>query len=125
MKRAVRLRVLAGLISSAAMMTADVSAADVSAQGCPAWLSWACRDYASSTKGIRKDANTASKRIRKEVSQGTGAAAARPKQTQALNRPRAARNGERRPMSDQEKQALFEQFLEWKRGRGQDTGTIQ
>jgi hypothetical protein len=130
MTKAVRLCVLAGLSFSAAMMTADASAADApvahaSAQGCPAWLNWACRDSASSNKATRKDANTAIKGIRKEkrLSQAQGAAAEKPKQTQALKPGRPAPNGQRPPLNEQEKKVLFEQFLEWKEGGSQNTET--
>ena len=131
MTQAVRLCVLAGLSFSAAMMTADASAADASvahasAQGCPAWLNWACRDSsASSNKATRKDANTAIKGIRKEkrLSQAQGAAAEKPKQTQALKPGRPAPNGQRPPLNEQEKKVLFEQFLEWKEGGSQNTET--
>ena len=126
MTKAVRLCVLAGLSFSAAMMTADASAADASvvhasAQGCPAWLNWACRASASSNKATRKDANTAIKGIRKEkrLSQAQGAAAEKPKQTQAFPAP----NGQRPPLNEQEKKVLFEQFLEWKEGGSQNTET--
>ena len=131
MTKAVRLCVLAGLSFSAAMMTADASAADASvahasAQGCPAWLNWACRDSsASSNKATRKDANTAIKGIRKEkrLSQAQGAAAEKPKQTQALKPGRPAPNGQQSPLNEQEKKVLFEQFLEWKEGGSQNTET--
>jgi hypothetical protein len=131
MTQAVRLCVLAGLSFSTAMMTADASAADASvahasAQGCPAWLNWACRDSsASSNKATRKDANTAIKGIRKEkrLSQAQGAAAEKPKQTQALKPGRPAPNGQRPPLNEQEKKVLFEQFLEWKEGGSQNTET--
>ena len=86
MKRAVRLRVLAGLSSIATMMAADALAADASAQGCSAWLSWVCGESASSNKPGRKEANTPTKGIRKEkqLSQARGAPAEKPKRTQAL-----------------------------------------
>jgi hypothetical protein len=120
MIRAVRLCVLAGFTSIATMITAYASAADASAQGCRAWLNWACRDSASSNKAVRKDANTATKGIRKEkrLSQATGAAAENPKQTQALVPARPDRNGERHPvMNDQETEVLFQQFLEWEKAQ--------
>jgi hypothetical protein len=122
MIRAVRLCVLAGLTSGAAMMTADASAADASAKACPIWLNWVCRDSASSNKASRKDANTAIKGVRKEkqLSQTKGAAAEKPKQTQTLKPTRPVPNGERRPMNDQEIEVLFEQFLEWKKGLSQN-----
>jgi hypothetical protein len=125
MIRAVRVCVLAGLIFGAAMMTADAPAAESYAQGCPAWLNWACRDSAASNKAARKTANTVIKGVRKEkqISQATGAAAEKPKQTQDLNPVRPAQNGQSHPMNDQEKEALFEQFLEWKKGLRQNTET--
>jgi hypothetical protein len=125
MVRTVRLCVLAGLSFSAAMITADASAADAYAQSCPPWLDWACHDSAASNKATRKTANTSIKGVRKkkQVSQATGAAAGKPKQTQALNPARAARNGKPHPMNDQEKEVLFEQFLEWEKGLRQKTET--
>jgi hypothetical protein len=126
MKRAVRLCVLAGLTSIAAMMTSDAPAADAYAQNCTAWLGWACRDSASSNKATRKDANTAIKGIRKEkkLSQARGPVAEKPKQTQALKPARPAQNGERHPvMNDQETDVLFQQFLDWEKDQSQNTGT--
>jgi hypothetical protein len=125
MKRAVRLCVLAGLTSIATMMTAEASAADASVQGCPAWLSWVCGESASLNKTGRKEANTPTKGIRKEkqLSQARGAAAEKPKQTQALEPAPPARNGERHPViNDRETEVLFQQFLEWEKDQTQNTG---
>jgi hypothetical protein len=124
MTRAVRRCVLAGCISGAAMMTVDASAADAFVQGCPTWLSWACPENANSNRRTRK-AEIKSVRRHNQVPETTGATANKVKQTQGSNPARPARNGERLPMNDQEKEALFEQFLEWKKGLGQDTGTIR
>ena len=126
MKRAVRLCVLAGLTSIATIMTADAPAADASAQGCPAWLSWVCGESASSNKPGSKEANTPTKGIRKEkqLSQARGTSAEKPKQTQALEPAPPARNGERhRVINDQETEVLFQQFLDWERDQSQNTGT--
>ena len=125
MKRAVRLCVLAGLTSIATMMTADASAADASVQGCPAWLSWACQDSASSNNAGRKEANTPNKRIHKEKQlQARGVAAEKPKQPQALEPAPPGRNGERHPViNDQETEVLFQQFLDWEKDQSQNTGT--
>ena len=125
MIRAVRVCVLAGLTFGAAMMTADAPAADSSAQGCPAWLNWACRDSAASNQATRKTANTVIKgdRKKKQISHTTGAAEEKPKQAQTLKPVRPALNGKPPPMNDQEKEALFEEFLEWKKGLRQNTET--
>jgi hypothetical protein len=125
MIRAVRVCVLAGLSFGVAMMTADAPAADSYAQSCPAWLNWACRDSAASKQATRKTANTVIKSDRKEkqTSQATGAAAEKPKQAQALQPVRPALNGQPPAMNDQEKEALFEEFLEWKKGLRQNTET--
>jgi hypothetical protein len=121
MNRAVRLCVLAGLTSIATMMIADAFAADLPAEVCPPWLSRACHDSASSNKGARKVANRATKGIRKEHTQSRGATAER-KQKQAVEPARPAQRGERHPiLKDQEKEVLFQQFLEWEKGRSQNT----
>jgi hypothetical protein len=124
MTRAVRVCVLAGFFG-AAMMTADAPAAESYPQGCPAWLNWACRDGAASNQATRKTANTVIKgdRKKKQISQTTGAAAEKPKQAQPLKPVRPAPNGKPSPMNDQEKEALFEEFLEWKKGLRQNTET--
>jgi hypothetical protein len=122
MNRAVRLCVLAGLTSIATMMIANAFAADLSAEGCPAWLSRACHDSASSNKGARKVANRATKGIRKEQLTQTRGAAAERKQKQAVEPGRPVQRGERHPiLKDQEKEVLFQQFLEWEKGRSQNT----
>ena len=128
MKRAVRLCVLAGLGSIATMMAADARAADASAQGCSAWLSWVCGESASSNKPGRKEANTPTKGIRKEkqLSQARGAPAEKPKRTQALEPAPDARSGERHPVIyDRETEVLFQQFLEWEKDQNQNTGTTR
>jgi hypothetical protein len=132
MTRAARLCVLAGLTAIAAMM-----AADASAQDCPEWLKWACPDSASSNtaarKGVRQEKQlsrtkaTSSSDMGRRTKQARGAAAdtatnPKPQQTQAPEPVRPARHGERQgtrfdpAMNDQEKEVLFQEFLEWEKG---------
>ena len=123
-----RLCLLAGMTGIAAML-----AADASAQDCPAWLKWACPDSASSSTAASAPPNSSSPTSRRTKQTGAAAAAtAIPEQTQApgSTRPsKAARHarsgnssGERRlalnpALNDQEKEALFQQFVEWKKAQ--------
>jgi hypothetical protein len=133
MTRAGRLCVLAGLIAITAMMSADTSA-----QECPEWLSWACPDIASSSAPAKNGLRQGKQRARPEAT----ATATRPKPRQAPapeaarrsakpTRPttsgnpsgdrRLVRPGERQgtplepEIGDQEREVLFQQFLEWER----------
>jgi hypothetical protein len=117
--KSVRLCVLAGMSFGAAMMAADASAAESVVQGCPTWLGWACRDSALPSKGTRVEAKTAVKRTskQKQVSETTAAAVVKSKQAQPSKPAVPAETGDRLPMSGQEKEALFEEFLEWRKTR--------
>jgi hypothetical protein len=133
-------RLLAGLTVIAAM-----TATDASAQDCPEWLKWICPDSASSNPAA-KDAvqsGSAAGQRTKQTRPVPADTATNPqsRQTQAAEPARAAkaarptrsgdpsddrrlaRQGERQgarldpAMSDQEKDALFQEFLVWQARR--------
>jgi hypothetical protein len=111
---------------------AAVLAADASAQDCPAWLKWACPDSASSSTAASAPPNSSSPTGRRAKPAGAAASATAPEQTQAPGSTRPSKatrharsgnsSGERRlalnpALSDQEKEALFQQFIEWKKAQ--------
>jgi hypothetical protein len=118
---------LAGLTAIAAMM-----ATDASAQECPEWLKWICPNSASSNPTAKEGGQSAEQLARTTAPSGS-AAGRTPKQTSpaAADTPppartakvaRPATSGDRRParqgaMSDQEKDALFKDFLVWQARR--------
>jgi hypothetical protein len=120
-------RLLAGLTAIAAMMTTDASA-----QECPEWLKWICPASASSNPAAKEGGQSAEQLARTTAPSGS-AAGRTPKQTSpaAADTPppartakaaRPATSGDRRParqgaMSDQEKDALFKDFLVWQARR--------
>ncbi len=127
---------LAGLTVIAAMV-----AADASAQDCPEWLKWICPDSASSNPAAKEAvqpgsaAGSKTKQTRPVAAdtatnpQSQQTQAAEPARTAKAARP--ARSGDPsgdRPlprqgarldsaMSDQEKDALFQEFLVWQARR--------
>ena len=117
-----RLVMIAGLTAIAAMMTVDASAQD-----CPEWLKWVCSSSASSNtvarEGTRQDKQLSRTKLpsrsamdhKSTQARDAAADAAKPQQTQTPEPARAARL--RPAMSDGEKEALFEQFLEWDKAR--------
>jgi hypothetical protein len=127
-----RLSLIAGLTSIAGMM-----AADASAQDCPGWLQWVCADKVDSSwaRGASRDNQLSRTRVpsSSEVSRKTNQtkpaadSATKPEQRAKLNgdthngSQRFARYRERQEtrlsaaMSDQEKTALFEEFLAWQK----------
>jgi hypothetical protein len=143
----VRLCVVAGLITIAAAMSADVALA----QDCPEWLKWACPGSASSNaarrEGVRQDqlpsrTQTTPRSAMAGGSKQTRSAAAdtttntKPQQAKTSEQmgpaitARNTRNGDRRlaqhgdrqgirteRVMNDEEQALFRQFLEWEKGQ--------
>jgi hypothetical protein len=119
-----RLCLFAGMTGIAAML-----AVDASAQECPAWLKWACPDSASSGTAATAPPNSSSSASRRTKPAGAAASAtATPEQTQAPGPTRPSKatrhsrsgnsSGERRlALNDQEKEALFQQFIEWKKAQ--------
>jgi hypothetical protein len=110
MTRAARLCALAGLTAITAM-----TAADASAQNCPEWLKWACPDSASSNPVARKGA-----RQGKQLSPTNSEMGRRTEQARSERR-RPSQHGERQgqrldpALNEQEKEVLFQQFLEWEK----------
>jgi hypothetical protein len=129
----VRRCVIGGLIGIAATISGGASAQD-----CPAWLKWACPDSASSNRaageGVRReqqlsrapakqarpaaDGATLQKRRPAEATRAAKAAG------EASGDRRLARHGERQgtrldpaAMNDREKEALFQEFVEWQKAR--------
>jgi hypothetical protein len=107
---------------------AAMLAADASAQDCPAWLKWACPDSASSSTAASAPPNSSPPTSRRTKPAGAAASATAPEQAQAPapTRPSKATrhtrsgnsSGERRlALNDQEKEALFQQFIEWKKAQ--------
>jgi len=112
-------------------------AADASAQDCPGWLQWVCADKVDSSwaRGASRDNQLSRTRVpsSSEVSRKTNQtkpaadSATKPEQRAKLNgdthngSQRFARYRERQEtrlsaaMSDQEKTALFEEFLAWQK----------
>ena len=133
--------VIAGLTGIAVM-----TAADASAQECPGWLKWACADSASSDAAV-SERSRHERQLSQTTATSGSATGRRSKQArpavnaaaqQAPARPaKAARHarggdasGDRRPaphaerqtrldpaMNDQEKEALFREFLAWRKTR--------
>jgi hypothetical protein len=124
---------LAGLTVAAAMM-----AADASAQNCPEWLTVACpgqsfnvaaEDGVAQGQGEQpRTKATASSATGPRTKQARPAAAAdtptnpKPQQAQAPAPGRPARTA-RPAMNNQEKDALFQQFLVWREERRQNADT--
>jgi hypothetical protein len=121
---------LAGLTAITAMISADVSA-----QGCPEWLRWVCPESASSNVPASKDVRQG-KQVARPKAQGLEAArrSANPARTttggDASSDRNVAREGERgqgtpreREIDDREREALFQQFLEWERQTRLNAGT--
>jgi hypothetical protein len=140
-----RLCVIAGLTGISAMMGADASAQD-----CPGWLKWACSDSASSNAAVSQNVRrekqvspttaTSSSTIGRRTKQAGPATVdtAAAQRTQAPGPAREAkaarhtgdaRHGEEQgkrlgpAMNDQEKEALFQQFLEWQKARRSNAET--
>jgi hypothetical protein len=123
-----RVCLFAGMTGIAAML-----AADASAQECPAWFKWACPDSASSSTAATAPPNSSAPIGRRTKPAGAAASAtAAPEQTQAPGSTRPSKatrhtrsgnsSGERRlalnpALSDQEKEALFQRFVEWKKAQ--------
>jgi hypothetical protein len=119
-----RLYLFAGMTGIAAML-----AADACAQDCPAWLKWACPDSASSSTAASPPPHSSSPTSRRAKPAGAAASNTRtPEQTQAQGSTRPSKatrhtrsgnsSGERRlALNDQEKEALFQQFIEWEKAR--------
>jgi hypothetical protein len=153
MTRAGRLRALAGLAAIAAMMAAEGFAAQDCREWLTRSCSDSASSNAAARKGVRQEkqlagtiANSKSGMDRK-TKQARGAAPdsatnSKSQQTQTLKRARPAnaardasgdrrlaRHGERQgthlapAMNDQEKEMLFEQFLEWEKGARRNTET--
>ena len=133
--------VIGGLIGIAAMISGDASAQD-----CPGWLKWACPDSASSGRaageGVRRDQHPsrAPAKQARPASDGATPQQRRPPEAtraakaagdarsgEASGDRRLARHGERQgthlhptAMSDREKEALFQEFVEWQKARRLD-----
>ena len=133
----VRRCLIGGLIGIAAMMSGGASAQD-----CVGWLKWACSDSASSKraagKGVRREqqparvpakqarheANGAPSQQRRPPEATRAAKAATTRNGEASGGRRLARHGERQgtrldptAMTDLEKEALFQKFVEWQKAR--------
>jgi hypothetical protein len=134
----VRLFVIGGLIGIAAMMSGGASAQD-----CPGWLKWACPDSASSSRaargGIRREqqpSRAPAKQARPAADGATPQQRRSPEATSVAKAAGQARSGEasgdRRlaryrerqgtrldptTMSDREKAALFQEFVEWQKAQ--------
>jgi hypothetical protein len=130
--------VIAGSIGIAAMISGGASAQD-----CPGWLKWACSDSASSGRaageGVRREQQPSRAPAKQARPAADGAAPQQrrlPEATRAAkaagdNRSgkassdrRLARHGERQgtrldptAMNDREKEALFQEFVEWQKAR--------
>jgi hypothetical protein len=124
---------IAGFLTAIAATTA----ADVSAQECPDWLRWACPDDPPSSTAVPQtvqpgQSEQRSRRPKQPRPAGTkqqlmqvpgGAPPATAGRQAPSSEPagerRVARKGERqtaRPtMNDQEKEILFQQFIEWRK----------
>jgi hypothetical protein len=141
-----RVCMIAGLTGIAAMMSANASAQD-----CPEWLRWACSNSGSSNPARevapreRQRARTptaASSQmdpITKQVRAAPeGATPQQTKRWETTHAVKAARNtgssdssGDQHParyghdgvMNDQEREALFEEFLAWQKARRLDGDT--
>ncbi|HEY7764869.1 MAG TPA: hypothetical protein VIB38_07750 [Aestuariivirgaceae bacterium] len=128
MTRAGRLRVLAGLTAITATM-----AADASAQTCPEWLRWMCPDNASSNEPARKGARTgkphAQTKARAPEVARRSATPARATTSSGPSNNRHQLQGERQgtplepEIDDQQREELFQQFLEWERQTRLNGGT--
>jgi len=137
----VRLGVIGGLIGIAAMMSGGASAQD-----CPGWLKWACPDSASSSRaageGVRREqqpSRAPAKQARPAAHGATPQQRRSPEATRAAEPAgqarsgeasvdrRLARSGERQgirldpnAMNDREKEALFQEFVEWQKAQRLD-----
>jgi hypothetical protein len=133
-----RVCMVAGLASIAAMMPANASTQD-----CPGWLKWACSNSASSNS-VREVAPRERQRARTPTASSsrmnptTNQVRAAPdsairqqtKRQEATHPVKAARNtrstdrsGDQRHvvMNDQEREAIFQEFLAWQKARRSDT----
>src|SRR5262245_48411606 len=137
----VRLGVIGGLIGIAAIMSGGASAQD-----CPGWLKWACPDSASSSRaageGVRREqqpSRAPAKQARPAAHGATPQQRRSPEATRAAEPAgqarsgeasddrRLARYGERQgirldpnAMNDREKEALFQEFVEWQKAQRLD-----
>jgi hypothetical protein len=130
----VRVCVIVGLAGIATIMPANASTQD-----CPGWLKWACSASASSNPvravaprerqraGTPAASSSSKSPITKQVRTAPDGATRQQLKRRAATRPvKVARNnhssdssGDRRPivMNDQERKALFQQFLAWQKTR--------
>jgi CelD/BcsL family acetyltransferase involved in cellulose biosynthesis len=134
----VRRCVIGGLIVIAATVSGGASAQD-----CPAWLKWACPGSASSNRaageGVRREqqpSRAPAKQARPAADGATLQKRRPPEATRAAKTDgdtrsgeasgdrRLARHGERQgarldpaAMNDREKEALFQEFVEWQKAR--------
>lgn len=153
MTRAARLCALAGLAAIAAMMAAEAFAAQDCREWLIRSCSDSASSNATARKGVRQEKQlsgtkaSSKSEMGRKTKQARGAAAdsatnSKPQQTQTPERARPvkaardasgdrrlARHGERQgthlapAMNDQEKEMLFEQFLEWEKGARLSTET--
>jgi hypothetical protein len=106
-----RVCMIAGLTAISGMMIVDASAQD-----CPEWLKWVCSGRASpnavATQGSRQDKQLSRTKL---ASRSAIGGKSKPQQTQTLETARAAQPDP--AISDGEKEALFQEFLEWDKTR--------
>jgi hypothetical protein len=119
---------IAGLTAAAAM-----TAADASAQNCPEWLTIACPGESLNVAAEEGGAQGQGEQPRAKATTGPRNKPARPaaadtttnpkpQQAQAPEPARRARAA-RPALNDQEKDALFQQFLTWREERRQNAET--
>jgi hypothetical protein len=134
----VRQCVFAGLASIAAMTSGNASAQD-----CPGLFKWACPDSASSSRaageGIRREQSRAPAKQARRAADGATPQQRRSRKATAAKATGQARSGEGavdrslardgerqvirldpNAMNDREKEALFQEFVEWQKARRLD-----